>query len=194
MELWIGIFIFLAVIFVWFFRKFGSPEATARTLLREYEAFERSSLPEEERLFQMLAARGGWRLLPGLFLRELAKRLASKEDLIRFVILAERYRLLESDLVRIASSAGSVREGASLAVDKVAVMLIDLHNRLTERAVLGPGFATVGGVARPLPKWAAKINRLFDRAETTISYQTPQDAELAFHLAHRIGQHQAEDA
>ena len=194
MELSIGIFILLAVIVVWFLRKFGSPQATVQTLLSQYETFERAGLAEEERLFQMLATRGGWRSLPGLFLRELAKRLASKEDLVRFVILAERYRLLESDLVRIASSTGSVREGASLAVDKIAVMLIDLHNRLAESTVLGPGFAKVGGVARPLPKWAAKINRLFDRAETTISHQTPQDAELAFQLAHRIGQRQAEDA
>lgn len=194
MELWIGIFILLAVIFVWFLRKFGSPQATTQTLLREYEAFERSGLAEEERLFQMLATRGGWRSLPGPFLRELAKRLASKENFIAFVILAERYRLLESDLVRIASSAGSVCEGVSLAVDKVAVALIDLHNRLADRTVLGPEFVRVGGLPRRLPKWAVKFNRLFDLAETAISYQTPQDSELVLQLAHHIGQRRAEDA
>jgi len=194
MELWIGILILLAVIFVWFLRKFGSPQATAQTLLREYEAFERSGLPEDEGLFQMLAARGGWRALPGPFLLELTKRLVSKENLIAFVILAERYRLLESDLVRIASSAGSGREGVSLAVDKVAVVLIDLHNRLSERAVLGPEFVRVGGVLRRMPKWAVKIEGLFDRVETAMSYQSPQDSDLVFQLAHHIGQRQAEDA
>jgi len=102
MELWIGIFILLAVIFVWFLRKFGSPQATERTLLSEFEAFERSGLAEEERLFKLLATRGGWRSLPHPFLHELASRLENKENVIRFIAFSERHQLDRSIFAQLA--------------------------------------------------------------------------------------------
>ena len=128
MELWIGIFILLAVIFVWFLRKFGSPQATAQTLLSEYEAFERSGLAEEERLFKLLATRGGWRSLPHPFLHELASRLENKENIIRFIALSERHQLDRSIFAQLAKE-----EDVEMALFGVASLLASFGNRLQDR-------------------------------------------------------------
>lgn len=131
MELWIGIFVLLAVVFVWFLRKFGSPQATAQTLLREYEAFERSGLAEEERLFKLFATRSGWRSLPHPFLRELASRLGNKEDVIRFIALSERHQFDRSRFARLAQE-----EDAEMALLGVASLLASFGNRLQDRGRL----------------------------------------------------------
>ena len=95
--------------------------------------------------------------------------------------------LLESDFGRIASAAGLNPEGIRRAVDQVVVTLKRLGDRLTQRATLGPGFAVVGGTARPLPKWGVKINWVFDRVEAVATHREPrQDGDSALHLARRI--------
>jgi len=169
-----------------YLRKLSSPETTTRILLGVYRTFERKGASEGERLFQILATRGGWRSLPAPVLRELAARLASKEDVIGSVILAERDGLLESNRAWVGASNGAQPESSSLVVDQVGVALMNLHSRLAQRAILGPGFAMVGGEWRPLPKWAVRIDQFLDRAETAISHRAPLDAELALRLARRI--------
>jgi hypothetical protein len=131
MEFWIGIFILLAVIFVWFLRKYGSPEATAQTLLKQYEAFERSGLPEEERLFKLLATRGGWRSLPHPFLRELALRLGNKENVVRFIALSERHQFDRSHFGRLAKE-----EDVEMSLFSVATWLASFGNRLQDQGRL----------------------------------------------------------
>ncbi len=131
MELWIGIFILLAVVVVWFLRKFGSTQATAQTLLSEYDAFERSGLPEEERLFKLLATRGGWRSLPHPFLHELASRLENKENVIRFIALSERHQLDRSIFAQLAK-----QQDVEMALFGVACLLASFGNRLQDRGSL----------------------------------------------------------
>lgn len=131
MEFWIGIFIFLGVVFVWFLRKFGSPKATVRTLLKEYEASERSGLPEKERLFKLLATRGGWRSLPHPFLHELGSRLGNKENVIRFIALSERHQLDRLHFARLAKE-----EDIEMALLGVASLLASFGNRLQDQGRL----------------------------------------------------------
>lgn len=81
----------------------GSLEATYKVLAAEYGRLDQS-MPEQERLYRLLARRGGWRKLSEPFLRELALRLAKSaksEDgglhrvakIARFVWISERGRL-----------------------------------------------------------------------------------------------------
>lgn len=81
----------------------GSLDMTYKVLATEYDRLD-PSMPEQERLYQLLARRGGWRKLPEPFLRELASRLAKaakSEDgglrrvakIARFVWISERGRL-----------------------------------------------------------------------------------------------------
>lgn len=53
----------------------SSLEKTAEVLAAEYDRLG-TAIPESERLYCLLARRGGWKRLPEPFLRELASRLA----------------------------------------------------------------------------------------------------------------------
>jgi hypothetical protein len=58
-------------------------------MLRQYRSFATTGLAEAESLFRLVATRKGRRELPHRFLRELVSRLGNKEDVIRFISLAE---------------------------------------------------------------------------------------------------------
>jgi len=66
-----------------------TPKARVAAMLRRYGAFARMGLSEAEILFRLMATRSGWKDLPYDFLRELVARLATKEDVMRFISLAE---------------------------------------------------------------------------------------------------------
>ncbi len=132
MELWIGIFILLVVIFVWFLRTFGSPKATANTLLKEYDAFERSGVSEQDRLFKLLATRGSWKDLPSPFLHELASRLGNKENVIQFVVLSERHQFDQLHYPRLAADDDPKNSMLGLAA-----LLSSLGNTLQNQGKLG---------------------------------------------------------
>ena len=70
-------------------RRMATPRARVSAMLRHYQSFNRTGLSETEALFRMAANRSGWKELPHRFLRELVARLGSKEEVIRFVTLAE---------------------------------------------------------------------------------------------------------
>jgi len=70
-------------------RRATTPKARVTAMLRRYGAFARTGLPEAECLFRLMATRSGWKNLPHGFLRELVARLSSKEDVMRFISLAE---------------------------------------------------------------------------------------------------------
>jgi tetratricopeptide (TPR) repeat protein len=61
-------------------------------MLRQYHAFEKTGLSEQECLLRLLTARRGWKNLPHRFLGEIVSRLRSKEDVMRFVSVSEDYR------------------------------------------------------------------------------------------------------
>jgi hypothetical protein len=70
-------------------RRMATPKARVTAMLRRYQAFARTGLSEPEALFRLLSNRGGWKELPQRFLRELVSRLATKENVLRFITLAE---------------------------------------------------------------------------------------------------------
>jgi hypothetical protein len=70
-------------------RRAMTPKARVAAMLKRYRALARAGLAEPECLFRLMAMRAGWKDLPQGFLRELVARLANKEDVMRFISLAE---------------------------------------------------------------------------------------------------------
>lgn len=127
---------------------------TAKTLLQQYHDFERLGLSESERLLKLFATRGGWRALPGRFLRELTFRLGSKDDVISFIILTERYGFdreripsliargdLQSSMGSIAKSLGSLGnrlQGQGRLDEAESVLRLALRLEPDESAIILP--------------------------------------------------------
>jgi len=109
-------------------RRLTGPQATVRALLRHYHAFEGTGLPEQECLLRVLTHRSGWRNLPLVFLAEIVKRLKTKEDVFRFVSLAEGYRYDRKHLPAIAG-----KRDMEVAMRDVARWLGDFGNRLQKK-------------------------------------------------------------
>ena len=124
----IGLMIALFAIYRLVSRRLTGPQATVRALLRHYHAFERTGLPGQECLLRVLTHRSGWRNLPLVFLAEIVKRLKSKEDVFRFVSLAEGYRYDRKHLPAIAG-----KEDMEVALHEVARWLGDFGNRLQKK-------------------------------------------------------------
>jgi hypothetical protein len=80
----------------------ATPKARVTAMLRRYGSFARMGCSEAESLFRLMATRGGWKELPHGFLRELVARLANKEDVMRFISLAEDCGYLKQRLPDIA--------------------------------------------------------------------------------------------
>ena len=74
-------------------------------MLRRYGAFAKMGLSEAECLFRLMATRSGWKDLPHGFLRELVARLATKQDVMRFISLAEDSGHVKQRFPGIARSA-----------------------------------------------------------------------------------------
>ena len=121
----IGLLIALIAVYRLVARKLASPQTTVRFLLRRYHAFERMGLSEQESLFRILTSRRGWRNLPEPFLAEIVARLKSKEDVMRFVSLAEGYRFNRKRLPDIARN-----KNMESAMREVAFWLVNFGNQL----------------------------------------------------------------
>jgi hypothetical protein len=124
----IGLLIALFAIYRLVSRKFTGPQVTVRALLRHYHAFERTGLPEQECLLRVLTHRSGWKNLPLVFLAEIVKRLKTKEDVFRFVSLAEGYRYDRKHLPAIAR-----KKDMEVAMHDVARWLGDFGNGLQKK-------------------------------------------------------------
>ena len=120
-----GLLVALFAIYRLAWRRLRSPQATVRGLLRSYYGFARTGLPELESLLGVLSKRSGWRKLPPVFLTELITRFGTKENVFRFVSLAENYRLNETQLAAIAANRDT-----ETAMREVALWLVDFGNRL----------------------------------------------------------------
>ncbi|MGH7795878.1 MAG: hypothetical protein ACREQ2_13475 [Candidatus Binatia bacterium] len=121
----IGLLIVLIAVYRWVARRPATPQSTVRFLLRRYHAFQRMGLSEQESLFRILTSRRGWRNLPAPFLAEIVARLKSKEDVMRFVSLAEGYRLTRERLPDIASN-----KNIESAMRQLAIWLVNFGNQL----------------------------------------------------------------
>ena len=123
-----GLLVALFAIYRLVSRRLTGPQNTVRALLRHYHAFEKTGLPEQKCLLRVLALRSGWRNLPLVFLAEIIQRLKTKEDVFRFVSLAEGYRYNRKHLPAIAGKADM-----EVAMHDVALWLGDFGNRLQKK-------------------------------------------------------------
>lgn len=112
-------------------RRSATPKARVTAMLRQYHALAKTGLSETECMFRLLTMRPGWKNLPHGFLSEIVGRLRTKEDVMRFVSLAEDYRELREKLPAIAGKAG-VNEG----VVEVACLLARRGYPLQQRGRL----------------------------------------------------------
>jgi tetratricopeptide (TPR) repeat protein len=108
-------------------RRMTTPEARVRGMLRRHHALQRlglSGLSDGDCLYRQLTSRSGWRKLPPEFIAELVARLQSKENVFRFVSLAEDHRLHAGQL---SDMARSDREAA---MREVALWLASFGKKL----------------------------------------------------------------
>lgn len=108
-----------------FSRRTATPERRVRELLRRHHALLRLGLPERECLYRQLTQRNGWRDLPPAFIAALVARLESKENVFRFVSLAEEYRFHVEQLPGIAADHAN-----EPAMREVALWLVAFGKRL----------------------------------------------------------------
>lgn len=121
----VGLLIALIAVYRMVWRQVRSPQTTVRGLLRRYHAFEKMGLPAPECLFRVLSHRIGWKHLPPKFLAEIVARLESKENVFRFVSLAEGYQFNRKQMRTIAAG-----KNMEVAMREVALWLVDFGSRL----------------------------------------------------------------
>ena len=121
----IGLLIAVIAVYRLMSRKITGPQATVRVLLRQYHSLERAGLSEQECLFRILISRRGWKNLPPVFLAEIVTRLRTKENVFRFISLAEGYRFNREQLPGIVA-----RNDMETAIRELAVWLGQFGNRL----------------------------------------------------------------
>jgi tetratricopeptide (TPR) repeat protein len=126
-----ALFLALLTIYRMLRRRHRGPEATVRELLRRYHSFEKAGVPEEERLFRLFFTRRSWQSLPQPFLTELVVRLRSKDDVLRFIALAEGYGYEQSHFPSIAH-----KHDSATAMLETAYLLGDLGHRLQKEGRL----------------------------------------------------------
>jgi hypothetical protein len=124
----IGLLIALFAVYRLVSRRLAGPQARVRGLLRHYHAFQAAGLPEQECLFRVLTQRSGWKNLPHVFLAELIKRLKTKEDVFRFISVAEGYRY---DRRRLPETVKN--ESLEIAMHDIARWLGDFGSRLQKQ-------------------------------------------------------------
>jgi hypothetical protein len=121
----LGLLIVLFTLYRVVSRKLATPQLTVRMLLRRYHACERLGLREQDCLYRILTARRGWRNLPPAFIAELVTRLKTKENVFRFITLAEEHRFNRKQLPAIASNPDP-----ETAMREVALWLGQFGDRL----------------------------------------------------------------
>lgn len=125
--LWILVSLAIITIYRKLSRRVLTPKARVTALLRRYHVFEKAGLPEQEAILRVLVTRSGWKNLPPPFLTEVVSRLGSKEDVFRFVSLAEGYGYNQKHLPDIAK-----KEDMEEAMAEIACLLGKLGNRLQD--------------------------------------------------------------
>ena len=132
MGTWIIIGVLSLVAIIWFLlKKLGSSRWKARVLLAAYHACKESGAPEDECLFTMFDTRPPWRSLPKTFLRELATRLHTKENITSFVIFSEGTDILQTNILRISTT---IEFDPEFALGGVAAALVSRANAFSNRS------------------------------------------------------------
>ena len=169
--------LFLVVI-IWFLsKKFVSPQSKARVLLLAYQASKESGAPENECLFQMFDTRPPWNSLPKTFLREIATRLRTKENIVNFVIFSERTGILQTNILR---SPTTVEFDPEFALGGVAAALVSRANAFSKRSHFQD--------AKDVLEWVLLLNPRFVHAWSSmaiVAFRT-NDHQTALYWAEKV--------
>ncbi|MGH7807078.1 MAG: tetratricopeptide repeat protein [Thermodesulfobacteriota bacterium] len=170
MGTWIIIGTLSLAAIIWFLLKgLSSPRWKARVLLTAYQACKESGASETECLFQMFDTRPPWNTLPKIFLRELATRLGTPENILKFVLLSEGTGILQTNIL---GKSFSVEHNPEFAIGGVVAAVVSRANALGNQRefrgardvlelalLLNPGFSTA---------WASMAKAAFEMKD----YQT----------------------
>ena len=173
----IGSLLFLVAIIWFLLKKFGSPQSRVRVLLLAYQACKESGAPENECLFQMFDTRPPWNNLPKTFLREIATRLRTKENIVNFVIFSERTGILQTNILRTPST---VEFDPDFALGGVARALISRANAFSNRSNFRD--------AKDVLEWVVLLSPRFVRAWSSmavVAFRT-NDHQTALHWAEKV--------
>ncbi len=119
----------LALVVVWLLIRYGGGRRTsARTLRAAYRKATRKGVKEWERPYALFRAARNWRDLPEHFLWELTARLMDKDNVIEFILFAERHGLEQRQFPDLA------REDVEAAMKGVSGVLANLATTLKGRA------------------------------------------------------------
>ena len=172
----IGSLLFLVAIIWFLLNKLGSPQSKARVLVLAYQACKESGAPENECLFQMFDTRPPWNSLPKTFLREIATRLRTKENIVNFVIFSERTGILQTNILR----PSTVEFDPDFALGGVAMALISRANAFSNRS----NFQEAKGVL----EWVVLLNPRFVHAWSSmavVAFRT-NDYQTALYWAEKV--------
>ncbi len=165
----IGSLLFLVAIIWFLLKKFASPQSKARVLLLAYQACKESGAPENECLFQMFDTRPPWNSLPKTFLREIATRLQTKENIANFVIFSERTGILQSKILKIPSTD---EFDPDFALGGVARALISRANAFSNRSNFRDAKDVLEWVVLLSPRFVHAWSSMAVVAFRTNDYQT----------------------
>ena len=173
----LGSLLFLIVIIWFLLKKFGSPQSKAGNLLLAYQTCKESGGPENECLFQMFDTRPPWNSLPKTFLREIATRLQTKENIANFVIFSERTGILQSNILRIPST---IEFDQDFALGSVATALISRANAFSNRSRFQD--------AKHVLEWVVLLNPRFVQAWSSMAVAAfrTNDHQTALYWAEKV--------
>jgi len=119
----------LALLVVWLLiRHGGGHRISARTLRSAYRKATRKGVKEWERPYALFRAARNWRELPDHFLWELTARLMDKDNVIEFILFAERHGLEQKQFPDLA------KNDVEAAMKGVSGVLANLATTLKGRA------------------------------------------------------------
>ena len=168
----------LLVAIIWFLsKKLVSPRSKARVLLLAYQACKENGAPENECLFQMFDTRPPWNSLPKTFLREIATRLRTKENIVNFVLFTERTGILQTNILRTPST---VEFDPDFALGGVAMALISRANAFSNRSNFRD--------AKDVLEWVVLLSPRFVHAWSSmaiVAFRT-NDCQTALYWAEKV--------
>ena len=172
----IGSLLFLVAIIWFLLNKLGSPRSKARVLVLAYQVCKESGAPENECLFQMFDTRSPWNSLPKTFLREIATRLRTKENIVNFVIFSERTGILQTNILR----PSTVEFDPDFALGGVAMALISRANAFSNRSHFQE--------AKDVLEWVVLLNPSFVHAWSNMAVVAfrMNDYQTALYWAEKV--------
>lgn len=117
---------FVAFVLLWlmFGKRGGGPRQGRGALNAAYKKIERAEIKQWQRPYALLATREPWSDLPQYFLMELTSRLMDKDNVIEFILLAEKHKLERHQIPKIAQNdAGTALRSLSEELANFAARL-----------------------------------------------------------------------